>query len=217
MRLRSAIPVIAILVLVTAVSFTALANPRPVDKPSAMELGWFYLILFCVNLLLNLFWYSLILLLVLDRKGAGIARIDQGRARFLLAVLASVVVVTILGVIIDRSLLYEEDNGWLYFFYDGGRWAAAATLVGLSVLASSFVVMRMRLRYCLLPAAGMTAMNLLWWGLIESSGIPEFLCTPGLFLVLVPFVLYELDKWHRKQYGGAAPGPSDVAGHPDGV
>ena len=75
--------------------------------------------------------------------------------------------------------------------------------------------MKMRPRYCLLPAAGMVAMNLLWWGLLDRA-IPDIWCTPVLFLVLVPLVLYELDKWHRREFGKAG-GPSGIAGHPDGV
>jgi hypothetical protein len=182
-----------------------------------MWVATFIAILFSVNFFLNLFWYSMFVLLVLAWKGPAAARVSKSRARFHATVIVTVVVLTLLGVGIDRSLLYEMGTGWLYFIYDGGKWAAAVVLVGLSVLACSFLMMRMRPRFCLLLAAGMMVMNLVWWGLIDASPFSEALCSPVLFLVLVPFVLYELDKWHRGTFRKGEPMASDIARHPDRI
>jgi len=213
MRFRSAVPVIVFLVGITLTAITVQANPRPVQKPETMEVAQFFFILFGVNFFINLFWYSLFALAVLAWRGPGAAKISKSRARFHLSIVGSVVVLTLLGVCIDYLFLYEKDNGWMYFVFDGGRWAAAALLVGLSVLVFSYLIIRMKPRYCLVLAGGMMGMNLFLWGMLGAPYLWELWCTPLVCVLLLPLVFYELNKWHRKQIGTSQRYP-DITGHP---
>ena len=187
-------------VLLLAVSMPAGANPRPVLKDPDTEPVEFWAVLFFVNFFLNLFWFSLFMLILLSWKGKAAAGIRFGRMRFHALTLATVAVLTVLGAVIDRTFLYESVGGWLYPVRDAARWALPAILVGLSVVVVPTILLSVRLRYGLLLSAGMVAMNLFWWGLVGNLLFAGLWCMPGIFALLVPLVFLELDRWYRKEY-----------------
>jgi hypothetical protein len=200
MSARPAALSIICLIGILALALQAGADPIPAPEASATEPFEFWAFIFFLNFALNLFWFSLLMLILLSWKGNAVADIRPGRFKFHARTLATVAILTLLGFVIDRTFLYENIGGWLYPVRDALKSALAAILVGLSVLFLPKLLMRVRLRYGLLLAGGMMAMNLFWWGLLDHPALEQLWCMPAIFAVLAPLVFLELDRWYRNIY-----------------
>lgn len=214
MRIRPATWLVFVLLFITAISMQVQANPRPIQPDPSTSTAEFLTIFFCVNFCLNFFWFSLLLLIVLTWKGAKAGNFPSGRLRFHASTIASAAIITVVGVTIDLIFQYEYDSGWFYIVRDTGKWAVAALLVGLSVLAVGRLVQNISLNYGILPMAGMVVVNIVWWSFMDTSIFSGVWFLSFFFLLLVPLVMYELDKWHRSAFPAKDQASSDLAGHP---
>ena len=186
----------SILVATVGLSAAASANPGPpatqwYSSPAeALSTIFFY------NLPTNLICFSLALVAVCWMFGKRVGDIPVRTFVFIGTVFAVALVVTSLGAVIDYTLLLAEYPFGYVLYYDPVNWTAALALIFASIYLSSLLLLNLNPKVCLIPAAAIAAMNLIWWtvGLDASSSFA--LLTTLLSLALVPFALAILARWH---------------------
>ena len=188
----------SILVAIVGLSAVASANPGPPETlwysspAEALSTIFFY------NLPINLLWFSLVLGALCWMFGRRVGDIPVRTLAFIGAVFAVALVVTGLGAAIDYTLLLAEYPFGYVLYYDPVNWAAALALIFASIYLSSLLLLNLDPKVSLIPAAAIAAMNLIWWSVAIDAGSSFALLTMLLSLVLVPFSLAILARWHLR-------------------
>jgi hypothetical protein len=200
-----------VLTCITAATSLGRADPLPSSPAPANYTIDVFLGMVLLNFPLNLFWFSLMFSLAIQTNGLKAVRFRPGRALFHLKTVAAVLVITLIGVVIDLTLLYDNYNGWLTFAPESHNWPAASFLVGLSVLICSLLIIRLRFIYSVTLATGMALMNLVWWYFYENQTGNWLFLLYVCSIILVPVVLYSLDRWYRIVFVGKIQQTSNAA------
>jgi len=169
-----------------------------------------------INLPVNLFLYALFLAPVYARSREAAARAPASMSRLYANILLAVVAITVAGAAIDFFAFYEKTmNTWsgteVYVLRDPASLSITVAVlpVFFSIVLCYAMITRLTWRTSLLPAAGMSVLNVFWWyfsihALDELSFLPTFFS----FAVL-PIPFYFLRRWHTSRFGtGTVEAPS---------
>ena len=126
--------------------------------------------IFGYNLLTNLLWFSVALYFVWRMVGDRVGALPRTREKFFGSVAVVAIIVTALGAMIDFALLLQEYPFGYVLYFDSTNWAIAMALIFVSIYFSSLIFMNLDLRFALIPAGGITALNPVWWSLARSEG-----------------------------------------------
>jgi len=164
------------------------------------SIGWLS-IMFLLNLPINLFVYSALLLAFGSKFGKGLFT-DQSRSvEIFSGVLLVAFIMTFIGILIDGVFLYDrrEDN---LLTYSTIPWMAAALAVAMSVYVLSVAIMRTDLLITVAIVCVIAVTNLLAWTIavyfvadasFAWAYLPSFVAA-----VVCPLTLFYLDRWHRQ-------------------
>lgn len=198
---RTAFSLAIILAVILAGSFIVSANPRASPPPPEPTKYAHYLsVFFAVDFLLNLFWFSLLMLVALTWTGLKGIWSLPGRFKFHASVITSVILITVMGIGIDLTFIYKNAGGWAYALRENGDWTTAGLLVGLSVFLVTVSIERMKTRQALVPTIGMMAMNLVWWSFQDAPIVADNWFLPFILGSMVPIIFFGLDRWHKGAY-----------------
>jgi hypothetical protein len=192
---------------VLAISVLSSANPNvpppPPDTTFALtnplsSISW----LFVINIVVNLFWFSALLLVSFKRFGKDLGALPANRFRFMAGVLSVGFLVTLLGAFVDYYIVAQErylklstlGGGYRtgYFrvlSFDAGNWTIALVLIFVSIASFSYIFLRLSLKPNLIIAAVMTAMNPVWWVLVDVFGEAASFLTVLVGILCVPILL----------------------------
>jgi hypothetical protein len=208
------LPILMIVGSILAISVLSSANPMvPPPSPNTTfvltdplsGIAW----LFVINIVVNLFWFSALLLFSLRRFGKDLGMLPARRSRLLTGVLSVGILVTFLGAVIDYYIVAQERYLVLYsefgtragnfrvLSFDAGNWALALVLIFSSIVVSSFIFLRLSLKPNLIIAAVITAMNPVWWVLVDVFGEAASFLTVIVGLLCVPILLRWLLNMHE--------------------
>jgi hypothetical protein len=212
------LPILMIIGSMLAISVLSSANPMvpppPPDTTFALTdplsgIAW----LFVINIIVNLFWFSALLLASFKRFGRNLGALPARRSRFMTGVLSVGFFVTFLGAIIDYYIVAQErylelstglgDYRTGYFrvlSFDAGNWSIALALIFASVVLSSYIFLRLSHKPNLVIAGVMTAMNPVWWVLVDLFGEAASFLTVLVGMLCVPILLRWLLNMHEAMY-----------------
>jgi len=208
------LPILMIVGSILAISVLSSANPNvpppPPDTTFVLTdplsgIAW----LFVINIVVNLFWFSALLLASFKRFGNDLGALPARRSRFMMGVLSVGFFVTLLGAIVDYYIVAQERYLDLYtgfgyrtgYFrvlsFDAGNWSVALVLILASIVVSSYIFLRLSLKPNLIIAAVMTAMNPVWWVLVDVFGEAASFLTVLVGILCVPILLRWLLNMHE--------------------
>jgi len=195
--------VLAISILGSVLACPAPVGANPVPVPSLMDIfsAEGIVLLFATNFFINLMLFAFFLLAVLKHGGRNVGKINPDRRQFYTLMILSGVIITLVGSVVDATLLYRTKYGYMDLYFDPLKWSVAALLIYLSIFAVSWGIMRVNPVLSLLPAGAMTGLNWVMWSFLFGYGIPV-LCVPSLVFVAIITVLFfrELGAWHRTRF-----------------
>ena len=206
------LPASFLLVSVVVCSLSVSANPiGPTQSPDTTfrltepfsGIAW----LFLLNVLVNLFCFSA-LLLAFSRKyitSSGIVKTSG--LRFLAALICAAIAISLIGAVVDYYLvtqprlmsgLFEDrtEGTFRVVVLDVVNWVAALSVIALSVIASSLLLLRMRLPVTFMIAAGFALINLSFWILIGVFGEDVTYLTIIFSALSIPIVVRGLLRWY---------------------
>ena len=203
--------------LVGAIAFTLQASADPIGPPlpgpdttfrlsdPITGVAW----LFCVNVLLNMLFYSGLLLAVAKKYLSSSGIIETSGIRFFVALVCAVTVISLIGAAVDFYLLAQPrfidtvnnhavDNPGTYrvIVLDLANWMAALSVISLSVIACPWFLLRLRVSMGLLIAAGFVIINLVFWILIGVFGEDVTFLTILFGVLSAPIVVRGLLRWY---------------------
>jgi hypothetical protein len=197
-----------VLFLFLALASGARSNPvvPPVYHPheeSLIEIAWIALINFPLDMLL----FTFFLLVVLKLRGEDEAMTSQTFRRYLGLMLLVVAIIAIQGAMIDYCLVYSwnyfEGSNWVY--YDPLLWSIAMLLILASVVLGSSAVLKIPVKWGVLPGVAIALVNPLAWLMIMDTQEdylsffwPWLLCPVSLLLSCVIIVLLQI--WHKDAF-----------------
>ena len=166
--------------------------------------------LFFVNIIVNLFFYSGLLLLTVRKKIHGASLIHTSALRFLIALVGVVVAITLVGAFVDYYLVTQPrylDGIYDYFgrnvsgvyrviSLDLVNWALALAIIFLSIVALSAVVLKLNLRASTMVASGMAFVNVVFWLLIGIFGEDVTFLTIIFGMLVSPVIVRALILWY---------------------
>jgi len=190
--------------LVWIIAHVATAAGANFDAPREFEasIGWVW-IMFLLNLPINLFVYSVLLLALGGKFGKGLF-IDQSRSTEIISgVILVSFIMTIFGILIDGVFLYDrhEDN---LLTYHPMPWMTAAIAIATSVYVLSLAILRTNYLITVALVCVIAITNLLAWSMAvyfvtDESGAWAYI--PSLVAAaLCPLTLFYLEKWHRETF-----------------
>lgn len=187
-------------IAIAALSVTVSANPGPpaerwYDNPEEAMTT-----IFLSNLPVNLLWFSIALSAVCWWFGDKVGGFPRRTHVFIGGVFVAAVIITGFGAVIDYTLLLAVYPFGYVLYMDLANWLAAAALIFVSIYLSSLLILDLNPRLSLIPAAGITIMNPIWWTLGIGADILFAVLTILISLVLVPIFLVFLWVWHAKNY-----------------
>jgi len=177
--------------------------------------------LFLLNVLVNLFCFSALLLAFSRRYVSPSGIIRTSGLRFLAALICAAVVISLIGAVVDFYLVTQPRlvSGYLsgegtyrVVVFDVANWIAALTVISLSVIASSLTFLRLRIPVSLMIAAGFVVINLAFWTLIDVFGEDIAYLTILLSALSTPIVVKGLLHWYsseRPLQSGSMLGPQE--------
>jgi len=224
MRIIVLILISVSLFLTLLINFSIFAEANPIITPKWDDYGIdptfkfnsplsgiFWLIL--MNLFVNLFWFSLFMLISCKRFGIEVGNLFSEKGKFLLSVLTASISITLIGAIIDFEFLivkiqpghsfgYAADEyiGYYVLVLNWFNWLIASILIFISILLCSFFIVRLKWIPSLIPSFSIASLNIVWWLLIWLFGGLISLTSVIFFLLSFSFPLYELLKWHAEKY-----------------
>jgi hypothetical protein len=166
--------------------------------------------LFLVNTLVNLLCYSG-LLLAFSRRYVSVSGIVRTSGlRFLAALICAVIVISLIGAVVDFYLVtqprlisgqFEDRTEGIYrvVVLDAVNWTAALSVIFLSVVASSWSFLRLRLQVGLMIAYGFVMINIYFWILILVFGEDVTFLTILFASLSTPIVVRGLVRWYSEE------------------
>lgn len=225
------LPVLMIIGSVLAISVLSSANPNvPPPLPDTTfalttplsGISW----LFVINIVVNLLWFSALLLFLFKGFGKDLGALPADRFRFMAGVLSVGFLVTLLGAFVDYYIVAQErylklsmlGGGYRtgYFrvlSFDAANWTIALVLIFGSIALSSYIFLRLSLKPNLIIAGMMTAMNPVWWVLVDLFGEAASFLTVLIGILCVPILLRWLLNMHEMMFhtgSGALNVPGEV-------
>lgn len=168
------------------------------------------LIISFMNISINMFWFSLLLLLTYIKFGDKVGTIPKDRNKFYLKILAVSIIITVVGACIDLIFLYEKSDNYVLTF-NSLKWSVASSLIFILIYFTSFLILKINWKLNFLPSGIIAILNPIWWFLILTfeDGAP---CLGlGILILLLPVIFYYLGKWHNQQFAWP-PDRSEVEG-----
>jgi len=200
--------VFATFVLMAILSMTASANPVVFPRTfidttfrfANPVIGFAYISL--INFTINLFWFSLILLLLTGKFRERIGKFPAQKRKFLLKLMGSIALITFVGALIDIILLTEQDplSKIYYLRWDSAYWTAAAMLIFVSIQLTSNRILKIGIQPSSIIAIIIAALNPIWWAIIGQAGEMVTFITLFLSLLLVWIPISKLMDWHSDFY-----------------
>ena len=199
--------------VMTVCAYGAIANPSVPPPPpstfvrlsdSASSILWLLLL----NVLINLFCYSALLLVFAKRHIAKSGIIDTSGRRFLSALICAVVIISLIGAIVDFYLLTQAryirfDTGagqgsgiYRVLVYDLANWILALSVIFLSILTTSLALLRLRVSVTLAIAVGFVIINLCFWLLADVLGEYTTFLTLIFGVLAAPLAVRALLQWY---------------------
>lgn len=185
---------------ILACSIGVAANPGPYPSDGYDGPEDAIATIFILNIWTNLFWFSALLLLTCYVWKKGFDRVSKRISIFIIGVIAVAVVVTALGALVDYTLLLREYPFGLALYYDLLNWSVAVVLIFISVYASAMLVLKVSPLASILPAAGMAALNPIWWEITLNADFAIEFMTVAISLILIPVFLLGLVAWHHRRF-----------------
>jgi hypothetical protein len=207
----------ASLLLIGAIVCTLQASANPSAPPPQPDttfrltepvsgIAW----LFFVNVLVDLFFYSGLLLAFAKKYVSISGIIKTSGTRFLVALVSAVCVIALIGAVVDFYIVAQprfingiyDSSGqnisgiYRVMFVDLKNWTVALTMIALSILACSFAFLKLRISMALLIAAGFVIINLAFWILISAFGEDVTYLTILLGVLSAPIVTRGLLHWY---------------------
>lgn len=204
--------------LVSTIVLAIQASANPIGPPSPGPDTTFRLTepisgiawLFFVNILVDLFFYSVLLLVFAKKHVPSSGIIEKSGARFLIALVCAVIVIALIGAVVDYYLvtqpriisyynhtLGESVSGtYRVIVLDVANWTAALSAIALSIMACSFAFLRLRVSMGLLIAAGFVIINLAFWILIGVFGEDVTFLTVLFGVLSAPIAVRWLLRWY---------------------
>lgn len=194
--------------------YSASANPV-VPQPIHGSITEMIAFIAAVNFFVDLLFTSLFLLATWSIVGHRIGGISKNSLVFVLLLVASVVVIAIVGAGIDLAVLYEESDG-VYHSRIGDVGSLDNSLLDLTygtilVFATIYfayaVMMRVDWRIALAPAAAMALVSPFSWILIGTVAVGPVLFLTVFFVTLVLDTIFilMLVRMHERHFSGTAP------------
>ena len=185
--------------------------------------------LFFLNVLVNLFCFSALLLAFSRRYITSSGIVKTSGLRFLAALICAAIAISLIGAIVDFYLVtqprlingfFEDRTEGIYrvVVLDVVNWIAALSVISLSVIASSLFFLRLRLPVALMIAAGFVIINLSFWILIGVFGEDVTFLTILFGALSTPIVVRGLLRWYsseRPLNTGSMLGPQESSALPD--
>lgn len=152
-----------------------------------------------MNISINMFWFSLLLLLTCIKFGDKVGAIPKDRNIFYLKILAVSIIITVVGACIDLIFLYEKGNNYVLTF-NSIRWSVASLLIFILIYLTSFFILKINWKLNFLPSGIIAILNPIMWFLILTfeDGAP---CLGlSILILLLPVIFFYLGKWHNQQF-----------------
>ncbi|MFO7619393.1 MAG: hypothetical protein R6W91_07070 [Thermoplasmata archaeon] len=157
------------------------------------------ILIFVINIPVNLFWYVAILGVFLKRWGRDIGIIPERAAIFAGKLLLLSMAITFAGAMIDLLFLYERTGGYFVLEYDPLKWMFAAFLIFLSLFIMSHLVLKLRFRFNALISGTIALLNPFFWFLILLYEDGLMCWTLLITLLLTPLPLFYILRWHGSE------------------
>jgi hypothetical protein len=194
--------------LATVGSFLALSNPiapppddidttfRIDDTPSGITL------LLVMNILVNLFWICVLLLVIGKHYGAASMKVPATGLALVLRVLSVAALVTLIGAFVDYAFVMGVDPDyslrWRVIQLDLLNWILAMGIIFLSVVCAAYLFLRMTTGPLLILAGTMTVLNPVWWLLAGWLGNDVPMVTMFLSALILPIAVKGLLDLHGR-------------------
>jgi hypothetical protein len=156
------------------------------------------------NFSINLLFISSVLHLIVRVKGREVGAFNPVQRRFLGQILASNLIITTCGAVIDFWVFYEPYLRGYDFVVSLGGVLLGSLLVSVSVAATCFFVLRLKLLFSFAMASTMGAFNLLSW--VVTLGFAfEFhwlllVIVVAVFSALFTIPMSLLMRWHSMAF-----------------
>jgi hypothetical protein len=159
------------------------------------------LYLFILNFLVNLSWITIGLFISSKVIGHQLGSPPKKGINFLLALLAGVAVITLVGAFVDYYLVtqsfYIEGvtlgtpyHGWYHLVsFDLVQWSVALVMIFVSIVLSLLLFLRLRASPSALTAGFVTILNPVWWVLIGEFGEKASFATIIVGIIAAPVML----------------------------
>lgn len=182
-----------------AASQTASGNPVPMPtewEGTPLLVG--LVLIFLMNLPLNTFWYSLVVLALSRARMLEFTRVPAYVNGALASkVLGAAVLVSGLGAVID---VFSGEDDIFWFRELGEATLVAAALVFASVLIASMAIPRLKAVQSFILAAAIASMNLVHWIVIAevfygdgtSSNPAPYVVAYGIICAVLSVVVYKI-------------------------
>lgn len=183
------------------------ASGNPTIVPPANPITDTVLGLFMANLPIDMLLFSVVFLLVIWKLKSPLWGAPTRANTIIAEVAVAGVAIAVIGALVDFYAFYTEYTAYEHHgYYIDLTWeniALGGAGVFASVYAVSLAVTKLKFIPSLIPAAAITAINLLAWIVTDEAKLVEsaeviVLMTGSLFL-LVPPVMFGIARIHRSK------------------
>lgn len=194
------------------VAMAGCAAANPIVVPDARSVADGVYGLFLANLPLDMLLFSAVFLVIIWKLKSPLWADPKTSSVLIAEVVVAGVAVATAGAFIDFYAFFTEfaelplPNGPPNGYYADVTWgnaALAAAGVFASVYAISLAVARLRLIPSLIPAAALTAVNLLAWAVSDEGKLVEsgdgVVLLAGFLFLLIPPVMFGIARIHRSK------------------
>lgn len=188
------------------VAMAGCAAANPIVGPDARSVADGVYGLFLANLPLDMLLFSAVFLVIIWKLKSPLWADPKTSSVLVAEVVVAGAAVAVAGAFIDFYAFFSEfaelPNGY-YADVTWGNAALAAAGVFASVYAISLAVARLRLIPSLIPAAALTAVNLLAWAVSDEGKLVEsadgVVILAGFLFLLIPPVMFGIARIHRNK------------------
>ncbi len=188
-----------------ALAITGRVSANPTIVPPANLITDTVLALFLANLPIDMLLFSVVFLLVIWKLKSPLWGAPTRANTIIAEVAVAGVAIAAIGAFVDFYAFFTEYTAHEYHgYYVDLTWeniALAGAGVFASVYAVSLAVTRLKLIPSLIPAAAITAVNLLAWAVTDEGKLVEsnegIVLLTGVLFLLVPPVMFGIARIHR--------------------
>jgi hypothetical protein len=163
--------------------------------------------LFLANLPVDMLLFSAVFLVIIWKLKSPLWGAPTRANTLIVEVAVAGVAIAVIGALVDFYAFFTEYTAHEYHGYyvdlTWGDIALAGAGVFVSTYAVSLAVTRLKLIPSLIPAAAITAVNLLAWAVTDEGKLVEssegIVLMTGLLFLLVPPVMFGIARVHRSK------------------